>query len=423
MLVLIFVCLQMCHACSAWTAGPYFCGQCGARQPERRKSDAAIQQRRFHYDARFADVQLHATKTSRAHSKVKREFVQYLVSDSAAASLFAATPLDVVRFLMSKDTSGTTRVHLRTCPFWQYGGSLAGRLCDCPKRAAATALTTIYGYLRAVFNRAGLSSDWNPALCSGNPTTSPQVEAYLELVGREQLASGVVKRRAPLIGICVFRYIMDGCLRQVAELSQRSKFAKVVLALRDAMFFSLLWHTGLRASDALRILHQQVELAREADGTQVWCLSVAVTKSARDARQRRRIRLVDDNTFYSPIAIMRAYQRAASRIGIRVHNESIFRNVKALPNGHYKLHTTATWAVMARRFRDLLQTLHLPSAVTLHSPHGSLPRMWRDNGVDPAIICQAIDWTMATYQYYTDPDREVLLLPVALALGAPTEVV
>jgi hypothetical protein len=419
MLHLIFVYLQMCHACNRRTAGPYFCGECGARQPEHRLGNAAIYQRRSLFDARLRDVKVHATKTSLAHGKVKREFLQYMVSDGAAASLLAATPLDVIRFLMSKDSGGTTRVHLRECPFWQYGGSLAGQLCDCPKRAAATALNTIYGYLRAVFNKAGLTAVWNPIMCSGNPTTAPHVEAYLELIGREQLASGVVKRRAPLLGVCVFRYIIDGYLRRITSFVQNRKFVKILLVLRDALFLSVLWHTGLRAGDALRLLHQQVELSHDEDGQAAWCLSVAVTKSARDARQRRKLTLSDDGTFYSPIALMRAYKRAASKLGIRVHVDSMFRNVRLVRGGHYQLHSTATWAVMSRRFREMLSFLQLPSAITLHSPHGSLPRMWRDNGVDTAIICRSIDWTTSTFQYYTDTSREVLLLPVALAMGAP----
>jgi hypothetical protein len=355
--------------------------------------------------------------------KVVHEFLQFMVSDGAAASLLAATPLDIVRFLMSKDSNGTTRVHQRACPFWQYGGSLAGRLCNCPKRAAATALNTTYGYLRAVFNQAGLVAPWNAMVCSGNPATAPQVEAYIQLVGREQLASGVVKRRAPLIGVCIFRFVLDGYLRQVSRLSLRRKFVKVMLVLRDALFFSMLWHTGLRASDALRILHQQVEVSRSSTDHEVWILSVTVTKSARDTRQRRKIIITEDDTFHTPVSLMRAYKRAASRLGIRLHDGFMFRNVKPLPGGHFKLHSVATWAVMSRRFRELLQDLQLPVAITLHSPHGSLPRMWRGSCVDAAVICRSIDWTLATYEYYTDTDREVLLLPVALALGAPTEAV
>jgi hypothetical protein len=244
------------------------------------------------------------------------------------------------------------------------------------------------------------------------------VEDYLELVGREQLASGVIKRRAPLIGVCIFEFVIDEYLRRVSALTQQRKFVKAVLELRDALFFSVLWHTGLRASDALRILHQQVEASHSDDAKDVWILSVAVTKSARDPRKRRTIRVIDDNTFRSPIALLRAYKRATSRLGIRLHDGPMFRNLKTLKSGHYKLHTTATWAVMSRRFRDLLQVLRLPSAITLHSPHGSLPRTWRDNGVDHSVICRAIDWTVSTFQYYTDADREVLLLPTALALGA-----
>lgn len=417
---LTFASPQMCHACSCRTAGPYYCGSCGARQPERRVVTPAILERRQGFDARMVVVQTHATKTAKAHAAVLREFLAYLVADGAQPLLCASTPLDVIRFLMSKDAGGTTRVHERACPFWQYGGAMAGNLCGCPKRAAASATNTTYGYLRAVFNRAGLSAQWNPVACAGNPATAPQVEAFVELVGREQLASGVVKRRAPLLGACIFRHLIDGYLQQCVALTSKRQFVKVVLVLRDALFLSVLWHTGLRASDALRLLHQQVEESCGDDGKAVWVLTVAVTKSARDPRKRRRIRIVDDGSYYSPVAVMRAYKCAASRLGIRVHEDSMFRNVKLAAGGHARLTTTASWAVMTRRFREIVRALHLPPAITLHSPHGSLPRMWRDEGVDHAIICRAVDWTLPTFQYYTDTDRDVLLLPVALALVAAT---
>ena len=420
MLCLTFAFPQMCHACSCRTTGPYYCGSCGARQPERRDATQAILERRREFDARLTVVQTHATKTAKAHATVQREFLAYLVADGAQPLLCASTPLDVVRFLMSKDTGGTTRVHERGCPFWQYGGVMAGNLCKCPKRAAASATNTTYGYLRAVFNRAGLSAQWNPVACAGNPATAPQVEAYVELVGREQLASGVIKRRAPLLGVCVYQYMMDGYFQQCVTLTAKRQFIKVVLVLRDALFLSVLWHTGLRAGDALRLLHQQVEESRGNDGKMTWLLTVAVTKSARDSRKRRRVTIVDDGSYYLPVAVMRAYKRATARLGIRVHTDSMFRNVKAVPGGHFALTTPATWAVMTRRFREIVRVLRLPPAITLHSPHGSLPRMWRDEGIDYAVICRAVDWTLQTFQYYTDIDRDVLLLPVALSLVAAT---
>ena len=363
-------------------------------------------------------MQSHATKTSQAHAKVHRDFLAYLESDGARPSLFASTPLDVIRFLMSKDAGGTTRVHAKDCPFWNFSGTLAKVLCQCPKRAAASAVNTTYGYLRAIFNHAGLAVQWNPIACTGNPATARQVEAFVELVGREQLASGVVKRQAPLLGVCIFRYIIDAYLEDCVTFTKRKQFAKVILILRDALFLSVLWYTGLRAGDALRLLHQQVEWMNEESGQQAWLLTVAVTKSARETRKRRSIRITDDDSFYSPISLLRAYKRATARVGIRVHVDSMFRNVKRLPSGQYILGTTATWAVMARRLRDALKRFSLPSAITLHSPHGSLPRKWRDEGVDPEVICKALDWTMAMFQYYTNLDRDVLLLPVALALVA-----
>lgn len=381
----------------------------------RLSTPSSVVQRAY-FAARLTQLRLHATKTSAAHDKVRREFLDYLVSDGAEKQLHVATPLDVMQFLLWKDTNGKTRVHIVSCPFWKLSGALAGDVCNCPRRAAASSANTAYGYLRAMFNEAGFTSPWNPATCMGNPTISPQIDMFLQLVSREQLAGGVETRRAPLLGPCIFRFIIDGFLRASLRWLQARNHAKSFLAVRDALFLSILWFSGLRASDALRILCQQIEPVTTDDGTAGWALHVAVTKSARDVRSRRNLSIMDDGTRYSPIRLHAAYAKAAERLGIFQSTGTLFRNVQAAGNGRYRLGTDATWGVMARRFKEMVHQLAISGAITLHSPHGSFPRHLRDGGLPHDVICTRLDWTPVTFEYYTSLSRSVLLLPEALSL-------
>lgn len=66
----------------------------------------------------------------------------------------------------------------------------------------------------------------------------------------------------------------------------------------------------------------------------------------------------------------------------------------------------------------LLQAAGLSLCIALHSFHGSTARCDRNAYVDEIVMraLTGIDWTSATYAYYT-VDREVLSLTDALMLG------
>ena len=52
------------------------------------------------------------------------------------------------------------------------------------------------GKLRAIFNEAGRSGEWNSMLGFGNPAASSPVQGYLKAVSEEQLRAHIVPEQA-----------------------------------------------------------------------------------------------------------------------------------------------------------------------------------------------------------------------------------
>jgi len=99
----------------------------------------------------------------------------------------------LVNFLISKDRTGRTVVHVRTCD---------RKVCKCPRRLAAGSVDSIIGKLRAVCNKL---RRFNHA----NPVSHSLVKEYLKFTREEQASLAVTRKQAvplfftkfmPLIG-------------------------------------------------------------------------------------------------------------------------------------------------------------------------------------------------------------------------------
>ena len=65
----------------------------------------------------------------------------------------SCTAQDIVKFLITKDTSGKTVVHSFSCSKMDF---------SCPKRLAAGSFDSTLGRLRALFNKLEHTNDSNP---------------------------------------------------------------------------------------------------------------------------------------------------------------------------------------------------------------------------------------------------------------------
>ena len=155
----------------------------------------------------------------------------------------------IVKFLISKDKSGRTVVHLSSCP---------RASCTCPKRLAAGSVDSLIGRLRALFYSLGRLND-------SNPVAPPLVKHYLKFVRQEQAGLAITPTQAVPLFFDKFRrliaFLRGRCVNQVS-LSLADKY----ILVRDATFFVVDFFTEDRASDLSRLQSRSVFKLRDREG-------------------------------------------------------------------------------------------------------------------------------------------------------------
>ena len=129
----------------------------------------------------------------RQKSSLHKELVNFLSSLPVLKALPSASPSDIKKFLVWKDNSGKTVVHLLDCPGL---GQRQHVSCSCPTRLAAGTVDSLIGKLRSIFVEEGLGGEWDDRLGIGNPVSHPSVKAYLKCVREEQPQARVQPRKA-----------------------------------------------------------------------------------------------------------------------------------------------------------------------------------------------------------------------------------
>ena len=165
-------------------------------------------------------------------SKLRKEFESFLSSLPRPKTLLSASPRDVTRFLVWKDSKGKTKVHVPTCSLF---GSKKADVCPCPFTLAAGTVANLIGKLRSLFVESGRGGEWNDLLGIGNPASHHSVKQYLVLIREEQARATITPKQAvPLF--------FDKLLRLCSFLKE-NVFAPRILPLqryiyaRDLAFF------------------------------------------------------------------------------------------------------------------------------------------------------------------------------------------
>jgi hypothetical protein len=112
----------------------------------------------------------------------------------SSKELETATPDDLVRFLVDRDSKGRTQAHKRGCTFL---GSRGVKDCGCIVTLAEGTVDSYVGKLRAFFNSLGKHDAWRPGYKWGNPCNSGEVKKYLKALGLEQREAHVSPLQAP----------------------------------------------------------------------------------------------------------------------------------------------------------------------------------------------------------------------------------
>ncbi|CAH3046190.1 unnamed protein product, partial [Porites lobata] len=161
----------------------------------------------------------------------------------------SCTAQDIVKFLISKDNSGRTVVHLLSC---------SKRDCGCPKRLAAGSVDSTLGRLRAIFNKLGHAND-------SNPVAHPLVKDYFKFVREEQAALAIMPSQAVPLFFGKFQRLIAHLPDLCSSSLSLSSVGKYIL-VRDATFFIVDFFTGDRASDLNLLQSCNVFRLRDREG-------------------------------------------------------------------------------------------------------------------------------------------------------------
>jgi integrase len=298
-------------------------------------------------------------------------------------------------------------VHDPSCPHVRSRATKSTKVCECKLRLNSSTLDAQIGLLRGAFRDLGASGPWCRRQNTGNPCDSQEVKLYLRLSSKEQLLGGVAPKQAPLFDRTVFTSLMKAALVKWSQCQRAGDHLESALAARDALFFSIMWSTGLRAGDTLRLLRQDIEFAELSDGptTRCWYLHTSGTKTEGVPGASRLFQLLDDGSSIVPMAAWTAYTSALNRLGTTLPDGPLFRNISI--DGSWQ--GTATFKMMAARFKQYTKALGLPESMTLHGFHGSHAAERESEGVPRTEVCREMSWQESTRSHYVD-GREVITM-------------
>jgi hypothetical protein len=244
--------------------------------------DGAIRTRR---------TQLFQVVDGKAHERSKcKEFEMmgaFLISRPTLAlrraSIFEATPEDVVDFLVFRDLAGTgrTTVHLPLCVDRSEVPS-----CGCPAtRLSQSVVQASASKLRTRFFELGCAGKWSSATFTGNPANSALVERYTAAITEEQAKAGCVAVTARQRAMLPLKLqLLISRMRSSADVAYGLKNkTKYLCILRDIAWFTIQYRSlnrGAELSD-LRVEHTAL-------GPNQSCLLFQMTfaKTMRDGTSR-----------------------------------------------------------------------------------------------------------------------------------------
>lgn len=174
-------------------------------------------------DERLLSLEQNAASSpySKQKTSLRRELEAFLSALPGRKTLFSAIPQDICRFLVWKDKDAKTQVHVHGCPFLGRRGVSS---CECPLRLSYSTVDSYIGKLRAIFNKAGRSGDWECSLQLGNPASAFKVKQFLKCVTEEQLRARVTPKQATPLFLDKLRSLarhIDQKLAAPSTLSQR----------------------------------------------------------------------------------------------------------------------------------------------------------------------------------------------------------
>ncbi|VDI46410.1 Hypothetical predicted protein [Mytilus galloprovincialis] len=353
---------EQCLVCGyANDVGYQFCQSCGQNpvlieSSERITSNCSVERR-----LRYLDSLVGSTSYNKKKLSLEKEFEKFLFGGEPVKCLKTASPLDVRRFMVMKDSRGKTQVHDLTCEFL---GKLGIHSCQCPLRLAAGTVQSMLGQLKAIFESNGRGSEWNEITKIGNPVCSPEVDKYLHAIQFEQSKSHVVQKQAKPLFLDKLRsisvHIDDLLLDPVLKSSERFIF------LRDQAFFKVQYFSGDRANDLGLCISQEVKLLPNGDG---FLFSHTVGKTLGKGKVNEFSILRFDDTLICPVKALERYVEGARALGVDLRFGYLFRTLSK--NRKDVTDNPVSSNAMYDRLRKYLKKLDIYDGETHHGIRGA----------------------------------------------------
>ena len=131
---------------------------------------------------------------------------------------FAASPDDLLRFLIWQDNVGRTKLHSDPCPL--FGSNAKRTPCACPTRLAAGTVDNLIAKLKSLYSSLGSDSQPYPSSFN-NPAAHPSLTRYLKSIREEQAKARITPQQAvPMF----FDKFLALCSYLTTSLSRRTMF-------------------------------------------------------------------------------------------------------------------------------------------------------------------------------------------------------
>ena len=180
------------------------------------------------------------------------------------------------------------------------------------------------------------------------------------------------------------------------------QYMRAADAIQNALFYSIMWYTGLRASDAFELRHQQIRKIGSD-----WRISLTLTKTAKEQAHAHSIKIRDDGHLSNPTRILPAYIATMDSLDLDASQGDIFRAIIPWEEGSAKWGHILSYGPMASRFKQWTDALSLPDVPLLHTFHGSHAAHRLENGDSIPTICREMPWSLETFHHYVT-GREVM---------------
>ncbi|MBU6280279.1 MAG: hypothetical protein KGN78_13640 [Actinomycetales bacterium] len=103
------------------------------------------------------------------------------------------------------------------------------------------------------------------------------------MIEREQCLAGVTQAQAALIDVSVYNRIICQAQRRWELARRRGDLVGAAKAAQDSFLYALLWSSGMRCGDALKLNANQLNMFRSSEASGVY-IAAGIVKNARDLR-------------------------------------------------------------------------------------------------------------------------------------------